>query len=139
MEVILDTNVLFALPRATTVIKLVDKLLERKVKLLVPEFIIEELISLKEKMMKYTGFSEEEFVRFMENVKALVEIVPEEKYRPFLEEAKRISPHKKDIPLFALSIAFNKSPIWSREPRLKRQKFVKVLDDKALEELIKRL
>lgn len=40
----------------------------------------------------------------------------------------------KDSPYFALALAFDKAPIWSREPRLKRQKVVKVLHDKEVEE-----
>jgi predicted nucleic acid-binding protein len=52
----------------------------------------------------------------------------------FIEEAKRISPHLKDAPLFALSLAFDKVPIWSREPRLKRQKSVEVLWDEEVKD-----
>ena len=63
----------------------------------------------------------------------LVEIIPKEEYGEFIEEAKRISPLLKDAPLFALSLAFNNAPIWSREPRLKMQKVVEVLHDKEVE------
>jgi predicted nucleic acid-binding protein len=56
-------------------------------------------------------------------------VVPKSNYEIFLDKALRISPHKKDAPLFALSLAFNKAPIWSREPRLKRQKIIRVLSD----------
>jgi len=63
----------------------------------------------------------------------LVEIIPKEEYGEFIEESKRISPHLKDAPLFALSLAFNNAPIWSREPRLKMQKVVEVLHDKEVE------
>jgi predicted nucleic acid-binding protein len=52
----------------------------------------------------------------------------------FIEEAKRISPHLKDAPLFALSLAFDKVPIWSRKPRLKRQKSVEVLWDEEVKD-----
>lgn len=55
--------------------------------------------------------------------------MPKFLYEDFTEEAKRISPDAKDFPLFALSLAFDK---W-----LKRQKAVKVLDDKGVEELLK--
>jgi len=137
MELVVDTNVLFALPRSSRVRKLVDKLLERKVRLLIPQFVIDELVALKGDVMKYTGFDEEEFARFLEDVKVLFEVIPEKEYRLFLGEAKRVAPHEKDIPLFALSLKFN-CPVWSREPRLRRQKVVEVLSDKEVEELLKK-
>jgi len=49
------------------------------------------------------------------------------------DELLGIKPHLKDAPLFALSLAFNNAPIWSREPRLKMQKVVEVLHDKEVE------
>jgi predicted nucleic acid-binding protein len=55
----------------------------------------------------------------------------------FLAEAKRVAPHEKDTRHFALSLKFN-YPIWSREPKLKRQKVVEVLSDKEVEELLKK-
>ena len=75
-------------------------------------------------------------VIFVEEAKKVFFVVPKFLYEDFIEEAKHISPDKKDAPLFALSLAFDKVPIWSREPRLKRQKVVKVLDDKDVEELL---
>lgn len=137
MELVLDTNILFALPRSSVVRELVGRLLlERRARLLVPQFVIEELIALKGELMRYAGFDEEEFVRYLRDISILAEVVPVERYEPFSGDAKRISPHAKDVPLFALSLKFNKAPIWSREPRLKRQKFVEVLDDKGIEKLL---
>jgi rRNA-processing protein FCF1 len=52
MELVVDNNVLFALPRSSRVRKLVDKLLERKVRLLIPQFVIDELVALKGDVMK---------------------------------------------------------------------------------------
>ena len=134
---ILDTNVIFALSKSPKVVGLVEKLRVSKIKLITPQFCFDELLNIKVKLMKYTGFSEEEFEFFIKEIKKVFFVVPEFLYEDFSEEAKHISPDAKDSPLFALSLAFDKCPIWSREPRLKRQKAVKVLDDKGVEDLLK--
>jgi predicted nucleic acid-binding protein len=71
-------------------------------------------------------------------IKVIDRSVPKSNYEIFLDKALRISPHKKDAPLFALSLAFNKASIWSREPRLKRQKIIQVLSDIEVKTLIRR-
>jgi predicted nucleic acid-binding protein len=96
---------------------------------------MEELENLREKITK-RGITKEEYANSFRLLKLLIEVVPKSKYEIFLDEALKISPHKKDAPLFALSLAFNKSTIWSREPRLKRQKIIQVLSDREVETLI---
>lgn len=104
------------------------------VRLISPDVILFELLKLKEEIMKSSKISEVEFEVLSVTLTTIVKSVPKEEYEEFLEESKRVSPHLKDAPLFALALAFNKIPIWSREPRLKRQKIVKVLHDKEVEE-----
>jgi predicted nucleic acid-binding protein len=98
---------------------------------------MEELEKLNEKIIK-RGITKEEYVNSFQLLKLLIEVVPKSNYEIFLDKALSISPHKKDAPLFALSLAFNKAPIWSREPRLKRQKIIQVLSDIEVETLIRR-
>ncbi len=133
-----DTNVIFLFSKSPNLVELGEKLRKSGIKLLIPQFCLDELLNAKVKgdVMKYAGFSERDFEAFVEGVKKVFFVVPEFLYNDFMEEAKHISPDKKDIPLFALSIAFDKAPIWSREPRLKRQKTVKVLDNKDVEGLL---
>lgn len=137
MFLIIDTNVLFSFFKKTKVFWLISKLSEKGIKLLIPRVIGEELKNLKPKLLRYSKLSEKELNEVFEVLFSFVEQIEEEKYIKFLDEAKKISPHKKDIPLFALSLAFKKAPIWSREPRLKRQKIIKVLSDKEVEGLLK--
>ena len=134
-----DTNVIFLFSKNPNLVVLVQKLRKSGIKLTTPQFCLDELHSTKVKgdLMKYAGFSENEFERFIKEVKKILFVVPIFLYDDFMEEAKHISPDKKDVPLFALSLAFDKAPIWSREPRLKRQKTVKVLDDKGVEDLLR--
>lgn len=137
MFLIADTNILFSLAGKGKVLKLLKQLWNKGVRVITPEFSKEELLKVKKDLIKFTGFSEVEFKKFIEKLEKVVEIVPKSKYLEFLEEAKKISPHKKDIPFFALSLAFKKAPIWSRDAKLKRQKFIKVLSDKEVEDLLK--
>lgn len=131
---IIDTNVVFAFSKAPKVVDLIEGLIKAGVKLVTPQFCLDELVNVRDKLMKYAGFSENEFKAFIKEIKKAFFVVPKLLYEDFIEEAELISPHKKDVPLFALSLAFNKVPIWSREPRLKRQRVVKVLSDKDVEE-----
>jgi predicted nucleic acid-binding protein len=97
---------------------------------------MEELDKLKGEIIK-CGISESEYANSFELLRIIVETVPETEYSQFLEEAKKISPHKKDAPLFALSLALDKAPIWSRDLRLKRQKVVRVFSDREVKEFLK--
>jgi predicted nucleic acid-binding protein len=136
---IIDTNVLFSLAKKGKVRNLLKRLWDRGVIPITPEFVIEEIFKIKREFIKRAGFTELEFKNFIEELPSVVKFIPQLEYEKFLEEAKRISPHIKDTPLFALSLAFNKAPIWSREPRLKRQKIIKVLNDREIEEMLKKL
>jgi len=135
---IADTNVIFLFSKNPDFVELVERLRKSGVKLITPQFCLDELVNTKVKsdLMKYAGFSEDGFEFFAGEVKKVFIVVPKFLYDDFMEEAKRISPDKKDVPLFALSLAFGKAPIWSREPRLKRQKSIEVLDNKGVEALL---
>ena len=135
---IVDTNVLFAFFSNKKVVEIFKKLYLNGTRMIVPQFVMEELENLKEKITK-KGITEEEYVNSLQLLKLLIEVVPKSYYESFLDEALKVSPHKKDAPLFALSLAFNKAPIWSREPRLKRQKLIQILSDREVEVLLPEL
>jgi predicted nucleic acid-binding protein len=139
MFLVIDTNVLFSLVVKGKVRKLFKELWDKGIKPITPEFARKELLEIKNDLMKFAKFNEKEFEQFINDLDKFVKIIPMRVYEQFLDEAKKISPHKKDVPLFALSLAFNKAPIWSREQRLKRQKVIKVLSNKEVEKLLKRL
>jgi predicted nucleic acid-binding protein len=134
---VLDVNVLFSFFKRGKVFWLIEALVKKNVKLLVPTEIVEELVKLKHKILSSAKLSENEWEELLKLLFSVVENISKSKYEPFLSEGKRISPHIRDAPLFALSLAFNKAPIWSRELRLKRQKVVKILSDKDVENLVK--
>ena len=136
---VVDTNIIFLFSKNLGTVELGERLTKAGIKLLTPQFCLDELLNTKVKgdVMKYAGFSKVEFESFVTEVTKIFFVVPTSLYDDFMEEAKTISPDKKDVPLFALSLAFDKAPIWSREPRLKRQKSIKVLDSKDVENLLK--
>jgi len=115
------------------------ELKKKEVKLITPQFILEEFVSNINELSKALGISNEEAILSFGKLLRIIEIIPKKKYFKFLEKAKKISPDKKDVPYFALSLAFGKAPIWSREARLKRQKIVKVLSDTEVKKLIMNL
>jgi len=135
MFLVIDTNVLFSFfhPRSG-VMGCFKSLKDRDVTLLVPQGMFDELLKIMPKILKYCNLSRSEFSVMLALLLKSVEIIPKVEYEQFMSEAKKTSPHLKDAPLFALSLAFNKAPIWSREPGLKRQKVVRVLSDEEVKE-----
>lgn len=137
MFLIVDTNVLFSFFHPRSKIKgYFRSLREGGVSLLVSQYMIEELLSIKPEILKYCDLPEDKFLAALALLLKFVKIVPKKEYVGFLEEEKRMSPHLKDAPLFALSLAFDKAPIWSREPRLKRQRFINVFSDEEVEKIL---
>lgn len=128
---IIDANVVFScIISRGKALDTVFGLYDMGVKMISPEFIIKEFEDNVSKISKHSGLDEESVLAFAVNLfSEFIQVVPMIEYKQFLQEAAKISPDKKDAPYFALSLAFNKTPIWSRELRLKRQKIVRVLSD----------
>jgi predicted nucleic acid-binding protein len=59
--------------------------------------------------------------------------MPKGSFREFSLQAKELI-HDKDIPFFALALKLN-CPIWSNEPRFKKQSEVEVLLNKDMIEI----
>jgi len=137
MFLILDTNILFSFFWKSKVFRLVRKLRQIGYELTAPDFVFSELSALKEKILKASKLSESEYEVLLIFLKYIVKEVSEDEYKEYLSKAESISPHPKVVPLFELSLALDKTPIWSREPRLKRQRFIKVLNDEEVEQLTK--
>ncbi len=135
MFLILDTNVLFSFFRKSKVFDSIRKLRESGYALVAPDFVYSELSHLKGDILKYSGISEDEFELLLISLKYVVRSVANSDYTRFFPEAEKITPDKKDSPLFALALAL-KCPIWSREPKLKRQKSIAVLADEDVDKLL---
>lgn len=133
---IIDTNVLIsAIINKGEVLDTIFKLYDKGIRLSSPELVFEEIKSNISTISKYSELSEEAVLFFISTLfSEFIKLVPKEEYDKFLDKAKEISPHSKDTPLFALSLRLDKSPIWSREFKLKKQKFIKVFNDKDVKE-----
>ncbi|MBC7129159.1 MAG: hypothetical protein H5T45_05460 [Thermoplasmatales archaeon] len=64
-------------------------------------------------------------------LKRKIETVPKTDYEMWLDEARKIAPHFKDIPYFALALSLN-AAIWSDEKAFKRQIKVKIFSTEKL-------
>ncbi len=94
---------------------------------------IEELRYDKEKIIKFSNISAGEFEFTISTLDDEIELISEDNYKQMINEAKELSPHEKDVPYFALALAYE-YPIWSDEKDFKKQSKVKIL---TTEELIK--
>src|SRR3989344_3584123 len=137
MLLILDTNILFSFFNKSKVFRLTKELRHRRYKLVSPDFVFFEIKGLKKQIMKSSEISDSEFEFLLLLIKRIVRFIPKSEYKSYISEAKKLSPHFKDFPLFALSLYLDKSSIWSRELGLKKQELIKVLSDEDIERLLK--
>ena len=134
MPLVIDANVVFScVISRDRALNTVFSLYDKGVLLLSPDYILEEIERNRGKIVKCSGLSSEEVSFFISNLFfEFISPVPGSKYESFLKEAQTICPDFKDAPYFAVSLAYDKSPLWSREPRLARQKHIKVLTDEKV-------
>lgn len=132
---IIDANILFSFFKSDSVRRhLIEELLNNEFQLISPEFVLEELLSDKEKIKKFSNISESEFSFLFSVIEKIVILAPKREYFKFLSEANKISPHKKGIkddPYFALALSRN-YPIWSDENEFKNQSKIKIFSTKDL-------
>ncbi|MBS3056488.1 MAG: hypothetical protein J4473_03580 [Candidatus Aenigmarchaeota archaeon] len=139
MELVVNSCVVFSVFKAESFTRNLFELLYLKgVKLIVPEYELDELWSLGPRICKYSGLNENEFKIAFILLCEVLDVAPKSEYEKFLPEANKISPHGKQIkddPYFALAIALN-CPIWSDEKAFKQQGRVKVFNSKELSKLV---
>ncbi|MBI2045523.1 hypothetical protein HYT23_05695 [Candidatus Pacearchaeota archaeon] len=138
---IVDANILFSFFKLESVRRYVmEELLNLDCELISPKFVFEELFKNKQKLMKFSQIDDSEFDFLYSLLEQEIKVAKESEYKEFLLEANKLSPHKedtKDDSYFALSLAFNKTPIWSDEKAFKQQSEIKVLSTKDLLKLLK--
>ena len=123
---IIDANILFSFFRHDSARRyLIEELLNRDCELISSDFVFEELLSDKQKVMKFAGIDDLEFSSLNSLLREEIKVLPEPEYKKFLSKAKEIAPHTKDIPYFALALSLN-CAIWSDEKVFKKQSKVKV-------------
>ncbi len=133
MELVVDTNILISFFRPNPVQEFITKSKLLNLFLFTPEYVFEELEKNKNDIMKYSGLNEGGFNEKLSELKKYVEIYPETSYRELKEEAKKLAPHDKDIPIFALALHL-KCGIWSNELDFKKQFKIKIFSTRDIVE-----
>lgn len=140
-ELIVDASILFSFFNKSSVRRrVVKKLLDIGCKLISPEYMLDELFDNKSDIIKYAKITDSEFNELSSELDNDINTFKEESYSEFLQEANKLSPHGKDTkddPYFALSLAFNKIPIWSDEPAFKKQFEIDIFTTDDLMRLLK--
>lgn len=132
---IIDANILFSFFKSDSARRhLIEELLNREYKLISPDFVFEELLQNKDKIMKFSKTNKSEFGFLLSLLKREIKTIPKSEYSGFLINSKEVSPHTKDDPYFALALAFN-LPIWSDEEGFMRQSKVKIFNTSKLAKL----
>jgi len=135
--IIPDASVLFSFFKLDSIRRnIFRELLKKECKFISPEFVLEELLSDKEKIMKYAGINEFEFSYLFQLINKEINKILEKDYKKFLLETNEISPHEKDHSYFALALSKN-LPIWSDEKAFKKQSKIKVYSTDELLSLLK--
>ena len=136
---IVDASILFSFFKQDSARrKVIEELPNLNCELISPKFAFKELISDKEKIIKYGKINDLSFAFLFSLLFRKVEPISEKEYKDFMSEANKISPHgkqTKDDPYFALALTLN-SPIWSDEVAFKQQSKVKIFGTKKLAELL---
>ena len=133
---ITDANILFSFFKSdSTRRKIIEKLLNNDCMLIAPSFILEELSKEKEKIIKFAKIDESDFRYLFSLLLQNIKTIPKEEYTDFIDLAKKLSPHEKDVSYFALALSNNCS-IWSDELEFKKQSQIKIFSTKDLLELL---
>ena len=107
MRLVIDANRIFAaLIRDSTTRKM---LVEKEFNLYVPQFVLEEITKHINELEEKTGLSKSVLKQKIEELIILSEIkvIPPVEIKPFIEEAKKISPDPDDVEYVALALKMN--------------------------------
>ena len=123
---VVDANVLFSFFKYNSERrKLIELLFMSDVKLFTPSFAFRELLSDKQRIMKFSRINEVTFAYLFSLLEKVIEQFSKSSWEHLLNDASKLSPHEKDNPYFALALLLNSS-IWSDEKAFKEQSNVVV-------------
>jgi predicted nucleic acid-binding protein len=134
MKAVVDTNILVSFFKSNPVNLIISSHDSFKLELFIPEQVKEELLKNQPSILKYAKISSEEFNKRLSKLEELVSIELKDSFKEFEPQARSLSHHDKDIPVFALALKLN-CPIWSNELSFKEQSKIKVFSTKDMIEL----
>ena len=135
MKLVIDATVLFTALIGTGVTK--EIIFSDKVKLYSPEYLFNEFEKHQLRIEKLSKLSSAELKELFAKLRSKIEFVPKSKFEKFLKSANSLIQDKDDTEYLALSLAFNKMPVWSNDPHFKQQSLVKVFNTKELLDQLK--
>ena len=105
----------------------------KKFEFISPEFMFSEIGKNLDEIVIRSKLTKEELAKVFSFIKEQIDPVPFKDFNKYAAEADKVCPHAKDIQYFALSLAFNRCPIWSSENKLSKQTNIEIFDtDKML-------
>ena len=134
MRFVVDSNILLSFFRDNPVRFIIVNAEFFGLNLFTPEYAIEELKKNQSDILKYSKLSSSQFNEAISELSKFMEIVPKSSFDMFEAQAKKLI-HDKDVPIFALALSLG-CPIWSNEPRFKRQSSVKIFNTGDLRKLL---
>ena len=134
--IVVDANVLFSFfkPESFTR-KALKSLYLKGAKLIVPDFALDELYALRQKICKFCGIGGLEFIISLALLSEIIDVVPRSEFEKFEPKALKLLPgHTKDMPYFALALSSD-CAIWSNEKRFKEQSEVDIFSTEDIKRL----
>ena len=118
MDLVVDANILFAalIMESTTS----ELMLHEDIHLYAPEYLLEEFEKYRELILRKTNRNHNEFEIALDVFQRRIKLIPYEELKPFVKNAKEISPDIKDVPYVALAMALHIA-IWANDKDLKNK------------------
>lgn len=130
MDLVVDANILFAALIKDSVTS--ELMLHEDMHLFAPEFLLKEFEKYKKLIKKKTNRSENEFKIAFDVFERRIVLVPYEEIKPYIKNAKAISPDPKDVAYVALALKLHIA-LWSNDKNLKmKQKEIVVYSTEDL-------
>ena len=137
MLIVVDANRIFSalLTKGKAFDIFLTNHLIRKFDFIAPEYLFLEIGKHIGEIVKRCKLSKDELGEVFEFMKKQIIIISSKEFFEYKNDAVKISPHKKDVPYFALALAFN-AAIWSDERAFKKQNKVKIFSTEELKKIL---
>lgn len=112
-----------------------DILFNEEIKLISLDWVLFEIGKNLKEVETKTRFSKEELELSLSLIRSRIESYSLNEYVNKTDEARKISPHKKDDEFFALALTLD-CAIWSDEEAFKKQNKIKVYSSKELAKML---
>ena len=101
---VVDANILFSFFKKDSLRReLIERLPNYGWKLISPDYVIEELLNEKERIMKFSKIDEISFLFLISLLQRKIETIPKENFDDWIDKSKKLSPHK-ECSIFCFSI-----------------------------------